>query len=96
MPTTSTPTARSTTSAPFDRPYDWTVSATRGCRPDVGFVATDAGLDEIATYADGISPWKRYIVSTRAVDSNGDGDIGDEHCDGNVDESDRVLLPPPT
>ena len=35
-----------------------------------GFFATDKGLAEIASYADGIGPWKRYIVSTR-VAANG-------------------------
>ena len=58
---------------PFDRPYDWTASG----KPELlartfGWFATDAGLDEIATYADGIGPWKRYIVSTVA-DPNGSG-----------------------
>ena len=53
-----------------------------------------AGLAEIRTYADGIGPWKRYIVSTAAVDINGDGVVGDETGDGKVDEADRKLLPP--
>jgi glycerophosphoryl diester phosphodiesterase len=44
---------------PFDRPYDWTVSG----RTDLfSYFATDAGLDEIKTYADGIGPWKVYII----------------------------------
>lgn len=59
--------------APFDRPYDWTASG----KPELlartfGWFATDEGLDEIATYAYGIGPWKRYIVSTQA-DPNGTG-----------------------
>ncbi len=29
-----------------------------------GFFATDAGLDEVKTYADGIGPWKVYIIPT--------------------------------
>jgi glycerophosphoryl diester phosphodiesterase len=29
-----------------------------------GYFATDAGLAEIRTYADGIGPWKVYIVGT--------------------------------
>ena len=50
---------------PYDRPYDWTVSGD----PELlsrtfAFFATDEGLEEISTYADGIGPWKRYIVST--------------------------------
>ena len=84
------------TTAPFDRPYDWTVSG------DPRLLARTFGVlhhrgrarTKWRQYADGISPWKRYIVSTRAVDSNGDGTIGDENGDTNVDEADRVLLPP--
>ena len=46
---------------PFDRPYDWTVSG----RTDLfSYFATNAGLDEIKTYADGIGPWKVYIIPT--------------------------------
>ncbi len=81
--------------APFDRPYDWTVSG----KPELlarrfDFFTTNEGLGEIRTYADGIGPWKRYIVSTAAVDLNGDGNIGDENGDGIVNEADRKLLPP--
>jgi glycerophosphoryl diester phosphodiesterase len=51
--------------APFDRPYDWTVSGDPELEARTfGFFATDEGLEEISTYADGIGPWKRYIVST--------------------------------
>ena len=51
--------------APFDRPYDWTVSGDpRLLARTFGFFATDAGLAEIARYADGIGPWKVYIVSS--------------------------------
>jgi glycerophosphoryl diester phosphodiesterase len=54
--------------APFDRPYDWTVSGDpRLLARNFGFFATDEGLREISTYADGIGPWKRYIVSTRVA-----------------------------
>jgi len=50
---------------PFDRPYDWTASG----KPELlarnfGFFVTDEGLREIKTYADGIGPWKRYIVGS--------------------------------
>ena len=68
---TSLPTARSIYIAPYDRPYDWTVSGDpKLLARTFGFFATDEGLAEIATYADGIGPWKRYIVSTR-VAANG-------------------------
>jgi glycerophosphoryl diester phosphodiesterase len=64
--------------APYDRPYDWTVSGRTGPEDTFGFFATDAGLDEIATYADGIGPWKRYIISSKAIklDANGEHDRG--------------------
>jgi glycerophosphoryl diester phosphodiesterase len=46
--------------APFDRPYDWTVAG----RTDLfSYLVTPAGLAEVATYADGIGPWKPYIIT---------------------------------
>ena len=52
---------------PNDRPYDWTVSGDPELMSRTfGFFATDEGLKEISTYADGIGPWKKYIVSTNA------------------------------
>ena len=49
---------------PFDRPYDWTVSGDPELQSRTfGFFATDEGLEEISTYADGIGPWKPYIVA---------------------------------
>jgi glycerophosphoryl diester phosphodiesterase len=64
---------------PFDRPYDWTVSGDpRLLARTFGFFATDEGLREIRSYADGIGPWKRYIVSTTGTGS----------------DSERHLLPP--
>jgi glycerophosphoryl diester phosphodiesterase len=65
--------------APYDRPYDWTVSGDPELESRTfGFFATDEGLEEISTYADGIGPWKRYIVSTL----------------GSGPESSRTLAPP--
>jgi glycerophosphoryl diester phosphodiesterase len=46
---------------PFDRPYDWTVAGRPGLFRDL---LTPAGLSEVATYADGIGPWKPYILTT--------------------------------
>jgi glycerophosphoryl diester phosphodiesterase len=64
---------------PFDRPYDWTISGDPELEGRTfAFFATDAGLEEISTYADGIGPWKRYIVSTL----------------GTGPESSRTLAPP--
>ena len=50
--------------------------------------------EEISTYADGIGPWKRYIVSSRAIALNPDGTVADANGDGLVNETDRELLPP--
>lgn len=81
--------------APFDRPYDWTASGNpRLLARTFGFFATDDGLREIRTYADGIGPWKRYIVSTKAIKLNPNGTTADSNGDGVVDERDLALLPP--
>ena len=80
---------------PFDRPYDWTVSGNPVLQSRTfGFFTTDAGLEEISKYADGIGPWKVYIVSSRATALNPDGTVADANGDGLVDERDRTLLPP--
>jgi glycerophosphoryl diester phosphodiesterase len=81
--------------APFDRPYDWTVSGRpRLLERTFGFFATDEGLDEVAEYADGIGPWKPYINSTAAIVVNPDGTVGDANGDGAVNDTDRKLLEP--
>ena len=80
---------------PFDRPYDWTVSGDPVLQARTfGFFTTDEGLEEISTYADGIGPWKVYIVSSRAIALNPDGSVADANGDGLVNETDRALLPP--
>jgi glycerophosphoryl diester phosphodiesterase len=80
---------------PFDRPYDWTVSGDPELQSRTfGFFVTDEGLEEISSYADGIGPWKPYIVSSRAIALNPDGTVADANGDGLVDERDRELLPP--
>lgn len=77
------------------RPYDWTVSGDPALTGRTyGFFATNAGLDEIATYADVVAPWKPYIVPTSGTDANGDGDADDVTGDGVVDERDRKLERP--
>jgi glycerophosphoryl diester phosphodiesterase len=81
--------------APFDRPFDWTASGDpRLLARTFGFFATDEGLREIKTYADGIGPWKRYIVSTKAIKLNPNGSVADANGDGRVDEADLALLLP--
>ena len=61
--------------APLDRPYDWTVSSDPRLRERLfSFFVTDEGLREIATYADGIGPWKRYIMSSVEANLPGPGE----------------------
>ena len=61
--------------APFDRPYDWTLSGDPVLLARTfAYLTSDAGLAEVASYADGIGPWKRYIVSTVAAGLPGPGE----------------------
>jgi glycerophosphoryl diester phosphodiesterase len=77
------------------RPYDWTVSGDPALLARTyGYFATNAGLDEIAGYADIVAPWKPYIVPTTGTDTDGDGDADDVTGDGVVDERDRELALP--
>jgi glycerophosphoryl diester phosphodiesterase len=69
---------------PFDKPYDWVVSGRPGLFKDL---LTPAGLAEVATYADGIGPWKYYLQSSTSTGADINGD-------GLVNEADRTLLPP--
>jgi glycerophosphoryl diester phosphodiesterase len=55
---------------------------------------TKEGLAEIKTYADGVSPWKPYLLPARQVDANADGKPDDLNGDGKIDERDRVLMAP--
>ena len=79
-----------TFAAPYDKPYNFAVSGDPRGFPDM---VTPRGLADIARYADGIGPWKRYIISVFSNDANLDGKADDVNGDGKVDESDRVVLP---
>lgn len=59
---------------PFDKPYNHAVT---GDKRGFADLVTPQGLAEIAKYADGIGPWKRYIVSVRGTDANNDGKADD-------------------
>lgn len=79
--------------APSLRPYDWTARPVP--RLDTyGYLVTQRGLAEVASYADGIGPWKRYIVSVAGTDRNGDGNADDTNGDGAVDDSDKTATTP--
>ncbi|MBW4580229.1 MAG: esterase-like activity of phytase family protein [Tildeniella nuda ZEHNDER 1965/U140] len=73
------------------RPYDFAVAGDTRTYADL---QTTAGLAEIATYADGIGPWKRMIVSVKNVDRNNDGIADDLNNDGTINDADRVTLTP--
>src|SRR5262249_61771931 len=73
------------------RPYDFVVGGDKRTFKDL---VSKAGLAEIKTYADGVGPWKPYILPTRQVDRNGDGKPDDLNGDGKMDERDRVLMDP--
>ena len=84
------PTGALTFVAPFDRPYDWAVAGRAGTFADL---LTPQGLAEVRTYADGIGPWKPYLISSACVTvvNNACADI---NGDGRVNDADRKLLPP--
>lgn len=74
---------------PYDRPYDWTVAGRPGLFRDL---LTPQGLAEVRSYADGIGPWKTYLVSSACITVR-NGACADANGDGLVDERDRRLLP---
>ncbi|ARV58172.1 glycerophosphodiester phosphodiesterase [Nostocales cyanobacterium HT-58-2] len=75
------------------QPYDLVVSGDRRTYADL---RTPEGLKEIATYADGIGPWKRMIVSVKTVDKDGDGKPDDLNNDGVINDADKVTTKPTT
>ena len=77
-------------SKPYDKPYDWVVSNRDGLFKDL---LTPRGLQEVKGYADGIGPWKPYLIPSACKSVQG-GACVDVTGDGVVDERDRVLLPP--
>jgi len=71
---------------PYDKPYDWVVSNRAGLFSDL---VTPAGLAEVRRYADGIGPWKPYLITsacTKVVNKA----CADATGDGIVDDRDRT------
>jgi len=83
-------TGRMTYAVPVDRPYEWTQA---GDRRNFDTMVTPAGLAEIKTYADGIGPWKRYIVSIKGK-LGPDGKVLDVNGDGKINDADATALQP--
>lgn len=77
--------------APYRQPYDFVVKGDARLFSDL---LTDAGLQFVKTYADGIGPWKPYLVKTVAdgVDRNRDGKvtINDRRVDGSTGVIERA------
>lgn len=76
--------------APFDKPYDFVITGDKRSFADM---VTKEGLAEIKTYADGVGPWKPYLMSAKQ-EIGADGKPKDLNGDGKIDEQDRVLLQP--
>ncbi|QYO63465.1 esterase-like activity of phytase family protein [Leptolyngbya sp. 7M] len=74
-----------------NQPYDFVVS---GDKRTYGDLRTPEGLKEVATYADGIGPWKRMIVSVKGTDADGDGKADDVNGDGAVNDADKTTTAP--
>lgn len=75
---------------PFHRPYDWEKAGDQRLFRDM---VTPAGLDEIKTYADGIGPWKPYIVPVKGQLDDA-GNLEDINGDGKVDLRDASTETP--
>ncbi|MNL60048.1 Glycerophosphoryl diester phosphodiesterase precursor [compost metagenome] len=54
---------------------------------------TPEGLKEIATYADGVGPWKPYLIGAKQT-IGADGKPRDLNGDGAIDERDRSVVAP--
>jgi len=71
--------------APYDRPFD---VAAKGGKLTFADMVSDVGMSFVATYADGIGPWKPYLLKTVAdgVDRDGNGVVNgkDRRVDGST------------
>lgn len=75
---------------PYDRPYDWQKSGDHRLFKDM---VTPPGLAEIRTYADGIGPWKPYIVPVKGRLDDA-GRLQDINADGQIDLRDASTQAP--
>ena len=75
---------------PFHRPYDWERS---GDQRLFSTMVTPGGLAEIRGYADGIGPWKPYIVPVQGQ-RDGAGRLKDINGDGKIDLRDASTRNP--
>ncbi len=59
-------------------------------------MVTPEGLAQIATYAEGIGPYKAQIIPLNTVDNNDDGEPDDINGDGVISDADRFAGEPTT
>ncbi len=78
-----------TLAPPYDRPYDWTRNGKTGT---FATMLTPAGLAAIKAYADGIGPWKPYIVPVKGT-YDAAGKMVDLNNDGVVNYNDTISQP---
>lgn len=72
------------------RPYDHVVAGDARTYADM---LTPAGLKEVRTFADGIGPWKPYLISWQAMTGKA-GKAVDVNGDKVIDQRDMTLLEP--
>ncbi len=73
------------------QPFDWYL---KGDKRNFSFFISDEGLDFVKTYANGIGPWKPFIIPHKGIDANHDGVADDSNGDGKIDDADKVTLEP--
>ena len=74
---------------PDGQAFDLTRAGDRRTYADM---LTPAGLAEIRTYADGIGPWKAFLLPSR-LQLDAQGKPVDLNGDGTIDQRDRIALP---
>ncbi len=79
-----------TYSAPYDKPFDWFKA---GDSRLFSAMVTPAGLAEIKTYANGIGPWKPYILPVKGT-LDASGNLRDLNGDGKVNLNDATTQAP--
>lgn len=72
-------------------PYDHVVAGDKRTYADM---LTPAGLKEIKSFADGIGPWKPYLISWQAMVDPKTGKAADVDGDKVVDQRDMTLIEP--
>ncbi len=75
----------------YGKPYDWHL---QGDSRDYSYFTTEAGLNFVKTYADGIGPWKPFLISYKGTDTNQDTFADDMNADGKINDADKTALEP--